>query len=330
MLTLYIYLVLAILSRSALRSMLSGMASAAAMLDDAEAHPVPRFRTITAYLKWISSQIARAQQQSRVYTQHLERMNRELLRTHEILEHSPVVVFEWPVEAHAPALYVSRNISRFGYAPEELLTGQVDFYDMIHPEDVDRVRRMVLKARQNRLEQYTYMYRIVTRHGEVRWVEDWTVLVRNAEGELVSEKGMLRDVTEEVSLTDKASESDVRYRELFENASALIFTCDFSGIITSANRECLSLLGTTWEALRGMPLQSWLDPCQPLPDLQDFAYLETYLNDPVELKIRTSGGLTRVIEARNSLLYKGTSPMRYRPWPTTSQTERSPRPRSNT
>lgn len=302
----YLYLILTVLSRSALKSLIDGLYSANLVVGPEDA--VPRFRTITSYLKWVSARIAKADQQAKVYTQHLERVNRELLRTHEILEHSPVVVFEWPIPAQAPAIYVSRNISRFGYTPEDLLGGRVDFYDLIHPEDLDRVRRMVEKARQNRLDQYTYMYRIMTRSGEVKWVEDWTVLVRDVDGELVSEKGMLRDVTQEVTLTDKASESDVRYRELFENASALIFTCDFSGRFTSANRECLALLGADWESLREKQLQDFLDVCQPQPDLQDFAYLETYLNEPIELKITCGDGQVRVIETRNSLLYKGDIP----------------------
>lgn len=267
-----------------------------------------QIRTVQDYLQWIRHQYVREKESNRMHTASLEEANRELGRANEILELSPVIIFEWPIPAHKPATYVSRNISRFGYTAEALLDGTVDYYDLIHPEDQERVRRTISKARENRLKQYAHMYRVVTKNGDVRWVEDWTVLVRNDSGVLISEKGVLRDVTEEVTLHDKMTESEVRFRELFENASALIFTCDLEGRFTSANRGCLNLLGVDWDTLKDRSLQEFLDTAQPSLDLQDFRYLETYLNEPVELKVVTSTGTTHVLETRNSLLYKDDVP----------------------
>lgn len=267
-----------------------------------------KFLRIRDYLNWIRTQYAKEKSQNIRYTKSLENANRELGRANEILELSPIVVFEWPIPPQIPATYVSQNIHQFGYNAEELLNGSVDFYDLVHPEDLERVRRTITKARENHQDEYTYMYRILTKQGEVRWVQDWTILVRDEKGNLLSEKGVLRDVTDEVTLNDKMSESEVRFRELFENASALIFTCDFTGRFTSANRGCLSLLGFEWKELEGKCLQDFLDPAQPEVDLQDLRYLESYLNEPVELKIMNRDGITHVIETRNSLLYRDDVP----------------------
>lgn len=243
---------------------------------------------------------------------HRRRYSQEKIKNktyaNEILELSPVIIFEWPVPPGMPATYVSKNISRFGYSDRDLLTGKVDFYDLIFPDDLERVRRTVQKARENHQNHYTYMYRILTKQGEIRWVEDCTTLIRDESGALVSEKGILRDVTAEVTLNDKMSESEVRFRELFENACAMIFTCDFNGRFTSANRCCLDLFGLDWNELRDKTLYDFLDPEQTQVDLQDLLYLETYLNDPVELKVTTGQGTTHVIEARNSLLYRDDVP----------------------
>lgn len=265
-------------------------------------------RTLEDYVKWLSGGIEKVETSQTEYIRNLERVNAELTRVHEILEFSPVVFFEWPMALHLPATYVSPNINRFGYSAEEILSGKVGFYDLVHPDDADRVRRMVSKARENHLSQYTYMYRIVTRDKDIRWVEDWTVLVWKENGELNCEKGLLRDVTEEVTLNDRARESSVRYRELFENASALIFTCDLNGRFTSANRECLELLGLNWNQLKEMTIYDILDAEHESMDLQDFAYLEMYLNSPVELRIVNAYSEQKVIELRNSLLYNGEIP----------------------
>ncbi len=247
-------------------------------------------------------------EKNRTYMESLEKANKALSQANEILELSPVVIFEWPIPPHMPATYVSKNISRFGYADTELLTGKVDFYDLIYPEDLERVRRTVQKARENHQNRYTYMYRILTKQGEIRWVEDCTTLIRDESGALVSEKGILRDVTAEVILNDRMSESEVRFRELFENACAMIFTYDFNGRFTSANRCCLNLLGLEWNELCEKTLYDFLDTEQTMVDLQDLLYLDTYLNDPVELKVTTGEGITHVIETRNSLLYRDDVP----------------------
>ncbi len=252
--------------------------------------------------------ISKKEDQNRIYTKSVESANRELGRANEILELSSIIISEWPIPTGSAATYVSQNIARFGYSAEEILSGKVDYYDLIHPDDLDRVRRTILKARENNQNEYAYIYRLVTKGGEVRWVEDWTVLSRDENGDLLSEKCIWQDITEEVILNEKMSESEVRFRELFENASALIFTCDFEGRFTSANRECLNLLGIDWSHLKEKTLQDFLDSAQPPLDLQDLKYLESYLNDPVELKIVNRDGVTHVLETRNSLLYKDDVP----------------------
>jgi len=53
----------------------------------------------------------------------------------------------WPVE------FVSENITKLGYTPEEFISGKICFEDLIHPEDRERIRADV--ARFSR-EGYNY------------------------------------------------------------------------------------------------------------------------------------------------------------------------------
>lgn len=243
-----------------------------------------------------------------MHTALTEKNLEDLRRATEIMALSPVFVLERSPAAGAHMTYVSENISRLGYSAETLLAEKTDFHSLIHPEDQERVRRTAEKARQNRQKQYIHMYRVIDGHGDIHWVEDTTALAWDEKGTAVSEKSILRDVTEEVTLNNKMTESEVRFRELFENASSLIFTCDLEGRFTSANRGCMNLLGLDWEELNGKRLHEFLDTDQPPLDLEDFAYLETYLNEPVELKITNAQGITSVLETRNSLLYKNDLP----------------------
>ncbi len=63
------------------------------------------------------------------------------------------------------------------------LTGN-SFRGMVHPEDLDRVEGEIKEQTMNGEERHDYVqYRIITRRGEVRYVEDFGHLVYNDEGD---------------------------------------------------------------------------------------------------------------------------------------------------
>jgi len=104
----------------------------------------------------------------------------EALRLAEmIIAQSPVVLFRRRAGKTPKLVYVSSNIIQFGYAAEELLNGRVKFSEIVHPDDRNRLVEEVTTFTESDVEDYTQCYRMVTRSGEVRWVEDRTSVVRD-------------------------------------------------------------------------------------------------------------------------------------------------------
>ena len=52
-----------------------------------------------------------------------------------IIERSPVVAITWRNEPGRPVDYVSGNIVRFGHSPGDLMSGKVNYSELIHPDD---------------------------------------------------------------------------------------------------------------------------------------------------------------------------------------------------
>ncbi len=113
-----------------------------------------------------------------------------------IVEKSPSVVILWKAGEGWPVEFISRNIRNFGYRAEDLLSGRVTYTSLMYREDRDRVTREVDQFSRRRVHDYLQHYRLVTRDGEVRWVDDRTIVRTDKEGRVTHHQGIITDVTE--------------------------------------------------------------------------------------------------------------------------------------
>lgn len=128
---------------------------------------------------------------------------KELQQANEIIEKSSIVVFEWAIGPEAPAKFVTSNISMFGYKPEEFISQQMDYWDFVYKDDIEQTQKTVWEARKQNIDEYKHVYRVNCKNGDIRWVEEWVILERDAEGKPMSEKGIIRDITEQVEAEEK-------------------------------------------------------------------------------------------------------------------------------
>ena len=122
-----------------------------------------------------------------------------------VIRWSPAVIFRWRVDEGWPVEYVSDSITRYGYTTDELLRGEITWTAMTHPGDVIRCEREVEGYLRKGVREWSQHYRLITRDGEVRWVEDWNLAIENDAGELSHIEGFVLDVTDRVR-TEEARE----------------------------------------------------------------------------------------------------------------------------
>jgi len=123
---------------------------------------------------------------------------RQLAEKREMFTQGPAVVFKWREAEGWPVEYVSQNVEEvLGYTPDELQSGSVQFTELIHEEDRERVLQVVADNSTEGIEQFSHEpYRVVTADGTVRWVLNYT---RNIwkDGEITNRLGYLVDITEQ-------------------------------------------------------------------------------------------------------------------------------------
>lgn len=119
-----------------------------------------------------------------------------LLQANQVVENSPVILFRWRADEHWTVEYVSKNIIRFGYTPEELLSGKTPYATIVHPDDLAQVAQEVGDYSASGVEQFTQEYRIITKDGQVRWTDDRTTIIRNDAGQITHYEGIVIDISE--------------------------------------------------------------------------------------------------------------------------------------
>jgi PAS domain S-box-containing protein len=160
-------------------------------------------------LDMVTTQRIEAEKALLHYAKELEHSNQLKEEMEIVIHNSPVIVFLWKYEPMWPAEFVSKNISRLGYEVEDFTSKRVLYGDIVHPEDLDKNQKELSRNVKSGCEAYTSEYRVFTKSGEVRWVDERTFIQRSATGE-VHLQGIILDITEH----KKAEEALLQMEEI--------------------------------------------------------------------------------------------------------------------
>ena len=169
-----------------------------------------------------------------------------------IIENSPAILFRRTAGEDPRLDYVSENVRQTGYTAEEFMSEKVTFRDIGHPEDVERVGEEIRNYAEKDVEEYTQVYRYIRKNGEVRWVEDRTSVVRDADGNKIYNQGILVDITERKLAEEELRKSEEKFRRIVETAGEGFLLMDENLQIIDVNDAYCRLLGYSREELIGI------------------------------------------------------------------------------
>ena len=139
----------------------------------------------------------------------------ELKDAKRILENSTTVLFRCKAETNMPVMYVSENVSKWGYAPEQFLESPTFYQTLIHPDDAPQAAvwiESLLADSFSAPSWLTFRWRLAD--GNYRWVENHISAIRDPAGRLLAFEGMIFDVDER-----KKAEEQINFlNTLFQTA----------------------------------------------------------------------------------------------------------------
>jgi len=160
------------------------------------------------YLKLLPTVIQRVLRESQAHADKREAQGQ--LRAAEaqyrsLVEQIPAIVYTAALDVPGQLLYVSPQIQRLGFTPEEWLSGPEAVLQRIHPDDQARVLATFARGREA-AEPRRCEYRMLARDGQEHWILDEARVVYGANQEALFLQGVLIDIT-----IDKQREAELEY-----------------------------------------------------------------------------------------------------------------------
>ncbi len=225
-----------------------------------------------------------------------KQIEEQLRQANLVIENSPAVLFRWKAEEGWPTLMVSENVRQFGYSREELLSGTVSFAGLVFPEDLPRVGAEVRENSEMGLDRFVQEYRIVARDGSVRWVDDRTKVIRDADGRIQEYQGILIDITER-KLVEADLERSLNFQSaLLDAVPTAVFFKDREGRYQGCNKVFTEIMGVASEHLRGKTVQElWPGDMADTYHRKDLELMEAPVRQTYEYKVKDRNGTERPV-----------------------------------
>src|SRR5256886_2479266 len=177
---------------------------------------------------------------------------------------------EWHFDVERDELYAGDGWVRFlGHGRSPAVGKGAMLYDMMHPEDRERSRGIMVRALKGELEEYVDEFRVPTRAGDWKWLQArGRVVERDAEGRALRVSGTIADIDSRKRAETALQEAEARYRSLVDLAPNGVLVHS-AGVIEYANPAAARLLKAESPAqLVGMRLEALFDPLE-LPRVRE-------------------------------------------------------------
>ena len=125
-------------------------------------------------------------------TRHLK----TLADANRIIENTPTILYRLGPKPPFPMIFVSQNISRYGYQAEELLAHPERWVQTIHPADLPALIEGTRSVSEGKMDSDSQEFRCRKPDGSIVWFEGQARALRDSENRPVAIEGILTNITD--------------------------------------------------------------------------------------------------------------------------------------
>ncbi len=173
-------------------------------------------------------------------------------RYRSLIETIPAATYIDTVAAASEAVYMSPQVEHiFGFTPEEWLRQPELWEQCVDPEDLPEVAAKIERLNRDGTP-YDAEYRFRRPDGQIVWVHDQAVVIRDEHGVPRFSQGVMFDITERREAEEQLRETEERFRAIVEHVPAGIY-------VDAPDTSMQSMyVSPQVEAITGIPEDEWL------------------------------------------------------------------------
>ena len=168
--------------------------------------------------------------------------------------------WEYWVSPENNIIYITPSCQQItGYSTQEFMNDPLLLEKIVHPKSKSLFQKHIYDER-NTGKSFNISFKIITKFGEVRWINHLCQPVFNKDGKYCGRRVSNRDFTERKLAEDLLAESESRYRAVVENQSDIICQHDENGIIYFVNNAFCKFFQKKYDELIGSNSLNFLQP----------------------------------------------------------------------
>ena len=129
--------------------------------------------------------------------------NQTLADANRIIENSATILYRVGLKPPFPLIFLSQNISRYGYQADELLAHPERWAQLIERADLTAMIDDIRSISEGKMESNQKEFRVRKPDGSIVWFDGHGRALRDSENRLVAVEGILTDITERKIAAEK-------------------------------------------------------------------------------------------------------------------------------